>query len=531
MSSLRVVSCFFTIIIFNCVFLHRTWAQQDSLTQLQFEKIILSENRIQGLQYQLDVNLPNKSFDLSGLGMKKIQGSPSVWSTDTLYTFSMVKEVRDSISTLYNLEVNLHYYLFDKKVALSAAKAYVESIIRNQIFIPSGIAEESDANEGQLIVKGAKLPYKPFYKLKAKILNEIKMVLLLSILLLFLVSSFILVIAMWFIKIKKNKKEILSKRFKQLSYGPISTLLFEYDLDQLKEFSKSDLEAFFPKKYLSKNLFKDVMIQEIISLNKNMKGDFKDKLKLIYRTLELDKFSLNKLKQKRWDIVTMGIVEANEMDVIEAVPLIEKYVSHSNFYIRSHAISSLLNLSNDKNLMVLAQQKYLLSKWQQMIYLRIIKFLTIRDTVKIIFLLESENESVRIFGIKLVRYLGRLDRILKLSEMFPSAGNAEKVEILKSYNALNAVHHIEQVHDALFSEDPYVSLCAIKTLENLGNDHSQALLMEKLRGLMDFEFKKAILTSLYTLNKTAFYDIIAGDRDEEVDKICLHLEDPVLTHV
>jgi hypothetical protein len=166
-----------------------------------------------------------------------------------------------------------------------------------------------------------------------------------------------------------------------------------------------------------------------------------------------------------------------------------------------------------------------------MIYLRIIKYLALQDRVKIIYLMESENESVRIFGIKLVRYLGRMDRILKLSEMFPTATNLEKVEILKGYDAFNAVHHLDQVHHALFSEDHNVCLCAIKTLQNLGNVTSQALLMERLEVLQEFKFKKAILTSLFFLNKSSFYEIIQGKNDEELTKIQMHLEDPILTYV
>ena len=40
----------------------------------------------------------------------------------------------------------------------------------------------------------------------------------------------------------------------------------------------------------------------------------------------------------------------------------EKFTSHENFYIRSNAVATQLNISNDMTLKVLAQQQYPLSK-------------------------------------------------------------------------------------------------------------------------------------------------------------------------
>lgn len=145
---------------------------------------------------------------------------------------------------------------------------------------------------------------------------------------------------MIFIKARKKEKEILTKRFKDLTYEPLSNLLFEKSLEEIMEYSKQDLEQFLPTNYLSRPLFKTVLIQEIISLNKNMKGDFKLKLKLIYRKLDLHQFTLARLKSKRWDEVATGIVEINEMDLTEALPEMERLVSNKNFYIRSNAVAT-----------------------------------------------------------------------------------------------------------------------------------------------------------------------------------------------
>ncbi len=528
---IQIKKFIFIINFLFCIFLESAQAQEDSLSFNQIEEILLSEQQIQGLVYQFEISLEDHNLDLSDLGLIKNPNRPNEWKSDSLLNYSMIVGIQDSVVANFDRKGVISYFIFDKKVPFPALKAYLETMIRNDLFLPFEHEVPEINVDGQLIMKAAKMPYMPFYKMKIKLLNDIKMILLFSILMLFMGASFLLVVTMLIIKAKKHRKEVLSKRFKKLTYGPLSTLLFEHDLVQINEFSKSEIEGFLPKNYISNRLFKEVMIQEIISLNKNMKGDFKVKLKLIYRKLELDKITLKKLKSHRWDIVTMGIVEVNEMDVIEAIPMVENYISDKNFYIRSNAVATLLNLSNDKNLIVLAKQKYPLSKWQQMIYLRIIKYISQKEMVKIIYLLESENESVRIFGIKLVRYLGRVDTIEKLSEMYSTSNNSEKLEILKCYDAFNAVHYLEQVHHAMFSEDAALCLGAINTLKNLGNVQSQGLLLDRLTDLPGFEFKKAILSCLHTLDKTTLYELMEGKIDKDYNKIYMHLEDPVLTYV
>jgi hypothetical protein len=336
---------------------------------------------------------------------------------------------------------------------------------------------------------------------------------------------------MFVIKSKKRRKEVLTLRFKQLCYGPISDLLFDDDPERLNQLEKKDLVTLFPKGHLNIDLFKDVIIQEIISLNKNMKGDFKTRLKLIYRKLELDRHSIQKLSSKRWDTVTSGIVEINEMDVNEAAPMVEKYASHENFYIRSNAVATMLNISNDKTLKVLAEQQYPLSRWQQMKYYRIIKFINSQGKVQVNLLFESENETVRVFGIKLVRYLGLVDRLPLLQKMYESATINEKIEILKCYDNFNHLDGLDDVYKDLFTKDKALLLNAVMVLKNLGSEVSTLILLERLKKTDDFESKMKILEAVNALNPELVVEGYLTENDEDIKILIAHIKDPLLSHV
>lgn len=506
-------------------------AQVNSITETRLIPILENANEIPGLEFIVYFKALNDTTDLTLLNFSQHADSINFWFSDTILLYSEAKELNAALAILNQGSGSINYLLFKREVSESGVAEYIDNLVRNELIDPSNIVNNSFGNVGELILLGTNTPFRPFYKLKVKILSDVKMLLLLTCLSMFLIASLIMVLVMFIIKSKKRRKEILTQRFKNLCYGPISDLLFDDEPERLNQLNRNDLVALFPKDHLEIDLFKEVMIQEIISLNKNMKGDFKSRLKLIYRKLDLDKHSIKKLSLKRWDVIASGIVEINEMDVVEAAPLVEKFTSHENFYIRSNAVATMLNISNDMSLKVLAEQRYPLSRWQQMNYYRIIKYLNSKGNVEVNLLFESKNESVRVFGIKLVRYLGLVDRLSILQKMYGSASTNEKIEILKCYDNFNHVDGLEDLHKDLGTSDKILFLNIVKVLKNLGSELSQTVLMEWFAKIQDFESRLQILEAVNSLNPAM---ISSGEltNENEIPKIMIsHLQDPILSHV
>ncbi|WP_194974430.1 hypothetical protein [Aquiflexum lacus] len=523
-------------LIFTLVFLHlflsgNLVAQDSSITVSGLQSVLENVDEVPGLEFIVYFRTPNDTTDLTLLNLSQHADSINFWFSDTILLYNEAKELNADLSLLNKGSGSINYLLFKREVSESGVVEYLDNLMRNELFDPKSIVDNSFGNEGELVLLGTNTPFRPFYKLKVKILSDVKMLLLLACLSMFLIASLIMVLVMFVIKSKKRRKEVLTLRFKNLCYGPISDLLFDDEPERLNQLKKEDMVALFPKGHLDIDLFKDVMIQEIISLNKNMKGDFKSRLKLIYRKLELDRHSIKKLSLKRWDAVTAGIVEINEMDVIEAVHIVGKFTSHENFYIRSNAVATMLNISNDMSLKVLADQRYPLSKWQQMKYYRIIKYINNKGILKFHLLFESENESVRVFGIKLVRHLGLVDKLSILQQMYGTASINEKIEILKCYDNFNHVDGLEDVYKDLNTSDKALFLNIVKVLKNLGSEVSQIILMEWFKKTKDFECRLKILDAVNSLNPDLIAILDETKGDDQVKQILAHLKDPILSHV
>lgn len=502
---------------------------QDSLSLQVESKLFEVSGEIPGLSFILEVKEDEKDLSIFSLTQPDHNG---LWVSDTLVDFRSAAHLRDTIFSASGKKADLAFLLFDQKSEKEAIHEFLDNLSRNEL-LPSDVSSTSNGfEEGELHILASNVNFSPYYELQTKILSDTKMLLLVATLVLFLVASIILVTIMYVVKKRKKKRDSLTVKFKELSLEPVSNLLFEHSLEELQSFDRKKFESFFPVDHLKNNLFKDVMILEIISLNKNMKGEFKTKLKTIYRKLGLDAHSIQKLSSKKWDVITSGIVEINEMDVVEAVEKVEKFAKSENFYVRSNAVATLLNISNDSELKVLVDQDFPLSRWQQMVYFRIIKFINnSQEKVRVDLLFESKNESVRVFGYKLVRYLGLFELLEILINKYKNATIPEKLEMIKCFDVFSFQDCLNHLHRDLSTADKGLFLGIVAVLQNIGNPISEVILLEKLKNGLDFESKKAVMQALNVLNPDVLGEWTRQADDMEVYQIFNHLTDPVLSHV
>ncbi|TVP53252.1 MAG: hypothetical protein EA341_01330 [Mongoliibacter sp.] len=516
----------FLLLLFFSAFAQEGQDEIDFIP-VPIEEVLLKGREVPGVSFVYSVSLP-QGVDAYSYALRP-SSQTNTWVTDTLQYYTDVKALQDSVYSHYEVSGDIQAFLFDEMISEEGLQSYFDNLVRNELYIIEEDRVEDDTKVGELIILGNKMHFKPFYRLKIQILSDIRMIILISFLAFFVFAAIVLVIVIFIIKTKKRNKDVLVKRFKDLCYEPLSNLLFEKSLEEIQEMTKGDIAAVLPKNLMDNSLFNDVLIQEIISLNKNMKGDFKQKLKLIYRKLDLDKHTIQKLSSKRWDIITTGIVEINEMDVLEAEELVNKFINHDNFYIRSNAVATLLNISGDSNLKVLANQKYPLSKWQQMIYYRIIRYT--KDNRNVSLLLESENQSVRVFGIKLIRYLGLVDQLEVLNMRYAESTDPEKIEMLRCFNMFGYVDSLEVVYADLKSDNIPLVTEAITLIQNIGEKISLTILFELSQLTNEFDIKKAAMKAIFHLDPIVFEEYYGHTENDLELRISRHLKDPVLNNV
>ncbi|WP_332912890.1 hypothetical protein [Algoriphagus boritolerans] len=146
-------------------------------------------------------------------------------------------------------------------------------------------------------------------------------------------------------------------------------------------------------------------------------------------------------------------------------------------------------------------------------------------------LFDSQNQSIRIFGYKLVKMLGRVDLIEVVAALAPDVSDEEKIEILEIYATLGVHMEVDFINKCLKSENRSLVLAASKTAAVVGNAESAAILSELIRKELVFRRKHSLLKCLYELDKDSFEEVSASSQDEEVAQIKRHILDPMLQHV
>ncbi|WP_144607114.1 hypothetical protein [Algoriphagus algorifonticola] len=463
----------------------------------------------------------------------KIPGdSTFLWvETDTAFISKAFKNgtLIDSLyEPLKGDSASILFFVYEEKTNINGLRSYLETMYATGDFV---LAEDKEQPENDILLVASSNNYQPLDAYKNRLLGDFKLLAVTLIILFFIFSAASMIIFMLIFKTQRNQREENIKNYEQEIIGPLTNLLFEKDLEEISQMSNEEISDIFPKSLFKKRLFKQVLIERIIGLNKKMKGEFKDKLKTLYKRLGLVELTKANLKDSRWDKISAGLVQVNEMDLGELINEVKSFTNSKNFYVRSLAGATLLNLSEKVDLSFLKDQDYPLSDWQQMNYLRIIKFVGSSKFLNIPILLKSKNQSVREFAIKLVRMLGRVDLIAELHMINEASTDDEKIELINTYDALGAHMEVEFINNCMLSTNPDLKKIAVKAAGNLGNSYSEVILMDILVQTIDFRLRRACLTSLSKLNTETFEKFVSTQPLPENQALKAQIQDPLLSNV
>lgn len=488
---------------------------------------LILQDEVPGLSYRFQIVDKAISDSLLNNSVYLFTKTDSGYFSKLFTDFGQVNFLQNPLVS-DSLKFELQYFIFSEKSSVKAVREYLSNLVRSGDFL---VRFEEAVPSEDLVSLAANTPYSPLQKFKLRFISDYKLFIVTGIIVLFLVVASSMIIAMLFMKAKRNNREKLRKEYDRQIIDPLTSLLFEKEQNEIQDMDLTAIYEYFPQAMLAKKLFKDVLIERIIGLNKKMKGDFKEKLKALYKKLGLDKISLEALKSKEWDRVAMGLVQINEMDLVEALPQVKVHANSSNFHVRSHAVATLLNLSERVDLTFLRDQTYPLSLWQQMNYLRIIRFVRHQKDLQVQILFDSKNSSIRIFGYKLVRVLGRVDLIETVAAKTNEVSDEEKIEILETYSTLGAYMEAPFINTCLKSENPEVALMAAKAAGSIGDSESADILVQLISSESNFRRKHIYLQGLYDLDKNRFDQATMTNSEDEIAEIRNHILDPMLQNV
>lgn len=159
--------------------------------------------------------------------------------------------------------------------------------------------------------------------------------LIIFLLLFFAISFLILILFLIVYHLRKIKR----KR-ETITLGELyADKLAEYWSDTIGDAHLSELF-----KEANTGFKKDILITEIIALLTTLNEDSGNKIRDIYFKLELDFYSFQKLRNRKWNIQAMGIHELAALDARNEADSIEEFINHPHPVLRHEAISAIVKL-------------------------------------------------------------------------------------------------------------------------------------------------------------------------------------------
>ncbi|WP_230328243.1 hypothetical protein [Flavobacterium sp. LC2016-13] len=169
--------------------------------------------------------------------------------------------------------------------------------------------------------------------------------------------------------------------------------------------------------------FREVLMESIINLHKNYEGIHAEKLEEFYKESGLINDSFKKLKSLKWELKCKGITELAELNITDAFQSIIKVSKGRNKTLKITALNAGIKLAGTKAIVHLTGHAHPIDDWTQINIISAFKKHDIGDTKGVELLLESQNTTVIVLGLKLIEELKLTQKIPYITQLVDRAPN------------------------------------------------------------------------------------------------------------
>ncbi|MCU0457985.1 MAG: SPOR domain-containing protein [Bacteroidales bacterium] len=221
-----------------------------------------------------------------------------------------------------------------------------------------------------------------------------KSVALVNALIFAILASFATMLILLLVILLNRRRMEREAKLRQYLLEQYQSLIIDY------LFGSSSAEPF--RKIASDNYRRQVLIDQMIDVSVNLKGDSRDKLMKLYMDLELDSDSLARARSRRWHKKIKGFRELAFMGIREGNDEMYKVLNSRNEILRMEAQIALVRLSENDHFDFLSQLRRPFSLWEQITLhdLIIQHELPVPDFQR---WLSSENPTVVMFALRMIR--------------------------------------------------------------------------------------------------------------------------------
>lgn len=297
-----------------------------------------------------------------------------------------------------------------------------------------------------------------------------------SIGLFFLAISLVFVLAIQVSQLLKRVNTRFKRRYMDEIQKEISLLVVQSSMSEVPEASfRFKLERLISLTRKSDYLAQ-LILNEIVSMKKNLVGESAVYLKRAYLELGLFDLSVKKVRSRNWKRIAKGLRELEIMEQVDALHHFIIFLNHSNYYLRREARLSLAGLAPNP-MFFLDNFSESLSDWEKLLLFEKLKRRpreVIPDFSKWYY---HQNYTVVTFCIEMTVQFGQVHNIEKLEHLLTISNHQLRCLIVDALRRMEAIQSLEIVSEILKKATTSKMIIAcLKFIGSIGDDSFSELL-------------------------------------------------------
>lgn len=278
------------------------------------------------------------------------------------------------------------------------------------------------------------------------------------------------------------------------------------------------------KKALSRKWMRAVLLNEMLKLHDNFSGEYAVKLEVFYLEAGLINDSNKKLKSAKWHIKCKGIKELTQMHGVSLYAKILKYTHSKNNVLRREAQFSVLKMKGFAGLSFLENYGHRISEWEQLNFIAILSKVKNTDVPDLSALINSTNESLCIFAIRLVMEFNQASAIPAIEKRFAAASEVVKTVAIKALCHLHSTENAGLILNSYESGSLALKLQILDAIGNLGNEkHLEFVVSQTVSD--NYHIKFHAVKALENIAGSTKLLKSQAEHDKELNRIVQHIND------
>lgn len=282
-------------------------------------------------------------------------------------------------------------------------------------------------------------------------------------------------------------------------------------------YSGNDDEAFSSEQQLIINELKEdatdpfkrkIIISTLLKLRNEISGEMGESIDKLFIKLGLLRFSLAKLRNKKWDVIAIGIRELTQFKIKGVHKIIMNNINHPMKEVRKEMQLYLVHLYAFKGLEFLNVLETPLSEWDQIQLLEILQLNNDTQIVDITPWLRSSNNSVVNFTLKLAKVYNQFEAKEELIKLLNHHSEEVRINTISALSHLNVFEAKTILKDSFNERSQEEQIAFLKMMQNVYENSDKSFLHEHVHH-KDFEIKLLVMDILKNINfeEYALYEV------------------------